>query len=109
MSDKPTLSPNPAVDLSTATITYSGPKVENGAYSAFVRRIIRAHARRVADGDIEGLAEMAALLGEVERAMQTAIDGLRSEPWSYSWTDVGRALGVTRQAARQRWARPTGQ
>ena len=32
--------------------------VENDEYAAFVRRIIRAYAKRVATGDVEALAEL---------------------------------------------------
>ena len=38
--------------------------VENDEYGAFVRRILRAYARRVSDGDVEALALMLGLAGE---------------------------------------------
>ncbi|MGH3259159.1 MAG: hypothetical protein ACRDOU_27800 [Streptosporangiaceae bacterium] len=34
-------------------------QVENDEYSAFVRRILRAYARRVGDGDVEVFGELA--------------------------------------------------
>jgi hypothetical protein len=34
--------------------------VENDEYAAFVRRIVRAYARRVATGDVEALTDMVA-------------------------------------------------
>jgi hypothetical protein len=77
--------------------------VENTEYAAFAVRIIRAHARRIADGDVEGLAELVDLARELDTATQTAVDGLRA--YGYSWADIAARLGTTRQAAHQRWAR----
>jgi hypothetical protein len=77
--------------------------VENPEFAAFARRILRAAARRVANGDVEGLAGLVALRSEVEAAIGEAITGLRSPQWSYSWADIARVLGTTRQAAQQRY------
>ena len=60
--------------------------VENDDYAAFARRILRAYARRVADGDVEALI---------------AMTGLHAS--GYSWAEIGARLGITRQAAQQRW------
>ena len=76
---------------------------DNEAFAAFGRRIIRAHARRVADGDIEGLAELVKLRDAVDEATRDAVRGLRSEPWCYSWADIARVLGVSTPAAWERW------
>ena len=75
--------------------------VENNEYSAFARRILRAYARRVATGDIEALTSMVDLSGEVDAAIGTAVNELRE--FGYSWTEIGDRLGISRQAARQRW------
>ena len=40
--------------------------VENDEYAAFVRRVIRAYSRRVAAGDIDALADMAALADDLD-------------------------------------------
>ena len=77
--------------------------VENPEFAAFARRILRAAARRVADGDVEGLAGLVALRSEVDAAISEAVQGLRSPKWSYSWADIARVLGTTRQAAQQRY------
>jgi hypothetical protein len=77
------------------------PVVENGEYAAFCRRILAAHARRIADGDIDGLAALVTLAGDVDQAINDAVRGIRAA--GYSWTDVANRLGITRQAARQRW------
>src|SRR5215469_16040610 len=75
--------------------------VENDEYAAFARRIVRAYARRVATGDIEALADLTTLAADVEAAIRVAVIGLRN--FGYSWADIALRLGVTRQAAQQRW------
>jgi predicted transcriptional regulator len=75
--------------------------VENDEFAAFARRVIRAYARRVASGDIEALATMATLSTDLDNAIAEAVSGLRS--FGYSWAEIARPLGITRQAAQQRW------
>ncbi len=76
-------------------------QVENDEYSAFVRRILRAYARRVGGGDVEALALMLGLADEIDAAIAQAVTGLRA--CGYSWAEIGARLGITRQAAQQRW------
>ncbi len=75
--------------------------VENDAYAAFAHRILRAYARRVATGDIDALTHMTDLADEIDTAIGQAVTGLRA--FGYSWADIGTPLGITRQAAQQRW------
>ena len=75
--------------------------VENDEYAAFARRILRAYSRRIAAGDIDALADMADLAAEIDTAMGQAVTGLREQ--GYSWAEIGTRLGITRQAAQQRW------
>ena len=75
--------------------------VENDEFAAFARRIITAHGRRIAAGDVEGLRDLAALDHAVQDAAGKAVEGLRSA--GYSWAEIGDRLGVSRQAAQQRW------
>ena len=77
--------------------------VENDDYAAFARRILRAYARRIADGDVEALTLMTDLADEIDTAISQAVQGLRA--FGYSWAEIGSRLGVTRQAAQQRWGR----
>ncbi len=80
--------------------------VENTEFDAFARRIVRAYARRVADGDIEALTSLRQLASTVEDATRDAVHGLRG--FGYSWADIAARLGVSRQAAQMRWgAHPT--
>ena len=78
-----------------------GRLVENDEYAAFARRILRAYARRIADGDVEALTLMTDLADEIDTAISQAVTGLRA--FGYSWAEIGSRLGVTRQAAQQRW------
>jgi hypothetical protein len=75
--------------------------VENDDYAAFTRRVIAAHGRRIARGDIEGLATLADLADDINTALQEAVTGLRAA--GFSWADIATRLGITRQAAQQRW------
>ena len=77
--------------------------VENDDYAAFTLRILRAYARRVADGDVEALTLMLGLSAEIDTAIAQAVTGLRG--FGYSWAEIGSRLGITRQAAQQRWGR----
>lgn len=75
--------------------------VENDEYAAFARRILRAYGRRISGGDIDALTDLLDLAADVEHATRQAVAGLRDT--GYSWADIGTRLGVTRQAAQQRW------
>ena len=76
-------------------------RVENDDYAAFARRIVAAHGRRIAAGDVERLRDLVNLATEIEHATATAVTGLLTA--GYSWTEIARRLGITRQAAQQRW------
>ena len=76
---------------------------ENDEYAAFARRVLRAYARRVATGDVEALTLMTDLAAEIDSAISQAVKGLRG--FGYSWAEIGSRLGITRQAAQQRWGR----
>ncbi|GAA2714034.1 hypothetical protein ACFY2R_12945 [Micromonospora olivasterospora] len=75
--------------------------VENDEFAAFARRIIRAHGRRVATGDVEALRDLVALSSAIDDAVGQAVIGLRA--FGYSWAEIGSRLGISRQAAQQRW------
>src|SRR6185436_12446608 len=75
--------------------------VENDAYLVFVARVITAAGKRVATGDVEALPDLARLSADLDAALITAVSGLRR--FGYSWEQIASRLGVTRQAAQQRW------
>jgi len=75
---------------------------ENDDYAAFIQRVIRAYSRRIASGDIDALTGIANLSADLDHAIAVAITALRTRH-GYSWADIGHRLGITRQAAQQRW------
>lgn len=101
----PALTPDRAPRRRPSRATGHRPRarriVENDDYAAFTRRILHAHARRIGHGDIEGLQALAALAADIDTALHTAVRGLRAA--GYSWADIAHRLGITRQAAQQRW------
>ena len=78
-----------------------GRLVDNDAYAAFARRVIAAYGRRIATGDVEALPDMVRLSADLDTAIATAVAGLRR--FGYSWAEIAARLGITRQAAHQRW------
>lgn len=78
---------------------------ETADYARFVRRIVAAYGRRVADdaGDIAELGTLGALAGDVDAMIASTVTGLRAS--GHTWQEIGDALGVTRQAAQQRYGR----
>lgn len=51
---------------------------ETPEYAAMVRRVIRAHGRRVIHADPEDLAELVALRAVVDQAITDAVRGMRA-------------------------------
>jgi hypothetical protein len=83
-------------------------QVETTEFDAFVRRILRAYARRVAAGDVEALRPLAQLSSEVDAVTRLAVAGLRQSPYSYSWSEIADRLGVTKQTAHERYGDRSG-
>lgn len=81
--------------------------VENKDFAAFARRIVRAHSKRVASGDVEALSDLVALAAAIDQATTDAVIGLRE--FGYSWAEIANRLGISKQAAQQRWGVPTSQ
>jgi hypothetical protein len=78
--------------------------VETSEYLSMLRRMIRAGGRRVAEADELELAELLALRAEVDEAFAVAVVGQR-EALGRSWAWVGAALGISRQAAQQKYGK----
>lgn len=79
----------------------SNQGVDNNAYTKFVLRIVRALGRRVADTDTAQLPYLHAIAIEAEAALAAAVRSLRAN--GYTWAEVGRDLGMTRQGAYKRF------
>lgn len=75
--------------------------VENDSYAAFATRVVRAHGRRIAAGDIDSLSTLLDLGKQIDDTIATAVAGLRE--FGYSWAEIAARTGTTRQAAQQRW------
>jgi len=69
-------------------------------------RLFRALARRAGDGELEALEQLAFLQDSLQMQLGAAVAGYR-DGHGYSWADIGRVLGVTRQAAHKRFGRAT--
>lgn len=84
------------------------PRVrETPEVAGAARRMVRAVGDRAA-ADVEALPLLAALAQAVDAELQRAVQGARDpgrHATPYSWADVGRALGVSRQAAQQRFGK----
>ena len=78
--------------------------IEAPEYAAFTRRIMRALARLAAEGDVEALPEIQAVITEAEEALAAAVRQLH-DVQGYSWAEIAARLGMTKQAAHQRFAR----
>src|SRR5688572_12708008 len=72
-----------------------------------IRRMVVALGRRAADSDVLALVELEAVADAVQAAEQAAVGGLRAV--GFSDGEVGRELGVSRQAVGQRWPRGSDQ
>jgi hypothetical protein len=80
---------------------------ETTDYLEGVQRMLRALGKRVGDADIAMLPGLAEIPKVGEDLLGIAARQLHDEH-GYSWTDIGTVLGISRQAARQRFARQPG-
>lgn len=76
---------------------------ETTDYAAMMRRMMKAHGRRVADGDVEDLAELMELQTYLDLIVRGAVQAQR-EDQGKSWTDIARAAGTSRQAAQKKYS-----
>lgn len=72
---------------------------------AMLDRMIRAMARRATGGELEALGVLRELRWKIDAAIAEGAQGAH-EAFGFSWTEIGRELGITRQAARQMYGRP---
>lgn len=74
---------------------------DHGDYAGMVRRTIRAFGRRLAKADPDDLELILAMRSELDEAIATAVMGQRAS--GFSWAEIARGIGMSRQAAFQRW------
>ncbi len=70
----------------------------------FLGRMMRAMVVRAAAGDLDALVALRQIRGDVDEAVVDAARALHEFRQPYSWTEIGDALGISRQAARQQFA-----
>lgn len=71
----------------------------------FMRRMLRALVRRSTAGELEALEVLYALERVVGSSIVAAAQGAHEGPAKYSWGEIGRWLGMSRQAAHQRFTK----
>lgn len=78
-------------------------------------RMTAAMLRHAEEDDPEAFAQIVKVLDDARAKLPEVAQVLTgqyaqtTEPWDgyYSWSQIGRALGITRQAARQRFGQRT--
>ena len=70
--------------------------------AAGISRMLRGLSRRAEGGDLEALRCLQDLDRTIGLELLRAAHGLHVQH-GYSWTEIGLACGVSRQAAHQRW------
>jgi hypothetical protein len=76
--------------------------------SGMIGRVLRSLVRRAEGGDIDALMELRVIAAAVTTAEVDAARGLVEGPGRYSWGEVARWVGVSRQAAHKRYRRGDG-
>ncbi|OJX70038.1 hypothetical protein [uncultured Microbacterium sp.] len=77
-------------------------KVETSEYLRMLARMLAAAGRRVAEADEDELAQLVALRDVLESAIEAGVRGQRAS--GSSLAQIGRGLGVSKQAVHKRWA-----
>jgi hypothetical protein len=79
--------------------------VETADFAEMMKRMVQAHAKRVAEGDLADLADFLDIAALLDAELAHAVREMRVR-LGWSWADIGTAAGITRQAAQQRWGKP---
>lgn len=69
---------------------------------AMAGRVVRALVRRAGEGDSEALEELLKLADLLPAAIRDA--GVAMHRFGYTYTELGDVAGISRQAARERFA-----
>jgi hypothetical protein len=77
-------------------------KTETADYTRMATRMIRKLGQRVGT-DFDQLGELAEIAAAADQAMRVAVSVMRER--GLSWALIGDQLGITRQAAQQRFGR----
>jgi len=88
--------------MATAPARRRRRTIDTDSYLVAVARLVTNGGRRVADGNVEDLAQLLELRNRLDEAILTAVAGLRDT--GVTWQEIGDTIGTTRQAAIMRWA-----
>lgn len=72
--------------------------------NGFLRRIIKAAGSRMVEADPEDLALLVQARDELNAVIAASVPAMRDQ-YGWSWAEIGRALGISRQAAQQAYGR----
>ncbi len=82
-------------------------KTEPREQLAMIRRMVRAAGRRIVLEDPSELAQLVALRAELDATIARTAKALHETPdangHTFSWTAIGEAEGISRQAAYQKY------
>jgi hypothetical protein len=82
---------------------------DNGEYFAMMRRLLRSASLRLELEDPTELTVLIGLRADLDAAIDSAARAFHtSNGGDFSWGEIGRQTGMTRQAAFQRWGSKTG-
>lgn len=87
----------------TAAERHAKRRHEAPEVAAASKRFMRALVRRAAEGDTEALEGLVDLQAVLQECITEAGRALHDQA-DYSYTDLARVLGISRQGARQRFA-----
>lgn len=76
-------------------------RVETTELADAIVRMIRVYGERTGDNDLAALEGFRRMGDAIEVAEQAAVDGLRER--AVPWSEIGDALGITRQSAHERF------
>mgnify|MGYP000892863944 CR=1 FL=1 len=79
--------------------------VEDSDFFAMLGRLIRAGGKRASKADPVALKELLDLVPVLNDAIDQAAREL-NETGGFSWLEIAREVGITKQSAHGRWAAP---
>lgn len=75
--------------------------VEDAEYGAMLIRMVDAYGRRLAMADAGDLPQLVELATKVDDVLAASVLAMRAR--GVTWSEIGEAFGITKQAAQKRW------
>lgn len=79
---------------------YEAPEI-----GAMIERMLKALARRAGEGEAQAVEQLARLEAVSAEQLGAGVRAHRTGPASASWTEIGKLLGTSRQAAHERFSK----